>query len=365
MRNILRNTHKYLSLTFGLLWVLQALTGVLISFRGEIEDALLAGPEQPLDPARLGAAAATLAAARPAATLAYVMASEGSPNRFDVLFTDARDRTDSVRVDGAGTVLRERPYDYGYPGPGLLQTAHDFHETLFFGDRGKLFLGFSGALLLSNLLIALKLAWPGRGQAWRRVLLPGSAGPPSAKLFKWHRALGLVVVLPAIFFVACGVAQQWPTDEWLGVKSVQPDARSASGAGTVALGDVLSTALARHPGATLSIVSMPDAERPWYRVRMRQPGEWRRVFGKTAVYVDARDGSVLLDRDAATMPLNERISDAFYPLHSGEFLGYAGRVVVLATGLGLLTMAGLGVCLWWARRRQQQHSPARTKATPR
>jgi len=36
-----------------------------------------------------------------------------------------------------------------------------------------------------------------------------------------------------------------------------------------------------------------------------------------------------------------------------------------ATGLGLLTMAGLGVCLWWARRRQQQHSPARTKATPR
>jgi uncharacterized iron-regulated membrane protein len=282
------------------------------------------------------------------------MAGEGSPNRYDLLFSDRNDRMDAVHVDGRGIVLRERPYDYAYPAPGLFQTAHDFHETLFSGDRGKLFLGFSGALLLSNLLLGLTLAWPGRGQ-WRRVLLPGMAGPFTANVYKWHRALGLMIVLPAIVIVTCGIAQQWPTDEWLGVESPKPVAH-AGATGSVALGDAISTALALHPGATLAVVELPSAENAWYRIRLRQPGELRRVYGTTTVYVDAHDGSVLLDRDAFALPLNERISNAFYPIHTGEFAGFIGRLVVLLTGLGLLGMATLGACLWWTRRRARMRA---------
>lgn len=362
MRSILRTTHKYLSLTFGILWVLQALTGVLIVFRGEIEDALLAGPAQPLDAARFGAAAERLVKARGEA-LAYVMASEGSPNRYDLLFRNGSDQLQAVHVDGAGSVLRERPYDHDYPAPGLFATAHDFHETFLAGDRGKLFLGFSGALLLSNLIFGLTLAWPSRGQALRRVLLPGTSGPFNANVFKWHRALGLMIVVPAILLVSCGIAMQWPVEDWLGVDSPQPVPPDTAVSNTISadrfpLGDAITTALARHPGATLSIVTLPDQDRAWYKVRVRAPGEIRRVFGETTVFVDARDGSVLLDRDAAAMPLDERIANAFFPIHNGEFLGVAGRIVVLLVGLSLLTMATLGGCLWWTRRR------ARMRPTP-
>jgi uncharacterized iron-regulated membrane protein len=365
MRTILRTAHKYLSLTFALLWVLQALTGVLISFRGEIEDAVLAGPARPLNPAQFGTAVAEIAAGRPSESLAYVMASQGSPNRYDLLFADQDGRLRAVHVGGHGIVLRERAYDYDYPAPGLFQTAHDFHETLFSGDRGKLFLGFSGALLLSNLLLGLTLAWPARGQ-WRRVLLPGTAGPFNANVYKWHRALGLMIVLPAIVIVTCGIAQQWPTDEWLGVESPKPVAHGGA-TGKIALGDAITTALAQHPGSTLAIVEMPGAQTPWYRIRVRQPGEMRRVFGTTTVYVDAHDGRVLLDRDAFALPLNERISNAFYPIHTGEFAGLAGRVVVLLTGLGLLGMATLGACLWWTRRRARTRPglPLRTRTASR
>ena len=350
MRSFLRAAHKYLSLTFGILWVLQALTGVLITFRGEIEDGLLAGPSQPLDPARFGAAADNLAAAR-GETLSYVMASEGSPNRYDLLFRDRNDDLQALHVDGTGTVLRQRPYDHHYPAPGLFATAHDFHETFLYGDRGKLFLGFSGALLLSNLIFGLTLAWPSRGQAWRRIVLPGLSGPFNANVFKWHRALGLIVVLPAIVLVSCGIAMQWPVEDWLGVDAPTPQAHTVEGANTIALGDAIATALARHPGSTLSIVTAPGKERPWYKVRVRAPGEIRRVFGETTVFVDSHDGSVLLDRDAAAMPLNERVANAFFPIHNGEFLGLAGRILVLLVGLSLLTMATLGACLWWTRRR--------------
>jgi len=365
MRSFLRATHKYLSLTFGILWLLQVLTGVLITFRGEIEDALLAGPSQPLDPARFGAAAEKLAATR-AETLVYVMASEGSPNRYDLLFNNRNGDLQAVHVDGVGTVLRERPYDHDYPRPGWFATAHDFHETLFVGDRGKLFLGFSGALLLSNLLFGLTIAWPVRGQPWRRVLLPGLSGPFSAKVYKWHRALGLAIVVPAIVIVSCGIAQQWPVDEWLGVESPVPKPHAKEATGSIVLGGAITTALARHPDATLSLVTLPDKDQAWYKVRLRAPGELRRVFGETAVYVDAHDGSVLLDRDALIMPRNERIANAFYPIHTGEFLGLFGRLLVLIVGLSLLTMATLGACMWWTRRARARPNPSpKTQAVSR
>lgn len=358
MRSILRNTHKYLSLAVVALWALQFLTGVLISFRGEIDDALLSGPARPLDPLRFGAAVASITAAHPGMTPAYVMASEGSPNRYDVLLADADGRLLAVRTDGVGSVLRERPYDYDYPAPGLLATAHDIHETLLAGDRGKLILAVSGCLLLSNLLVALCLAWPGRNQGWRRVLAPGFSGPFAANVFKWHRALGLIVVAPAIVIVTCGAAQQLPVDDWLGVQG--PDLRAPAHAdGATTLGSAISTALARHPGSTLAIVSMPDADSPWYRIRMRDPGEIRRVYGKSVVAVDARDGAVLLDRPAGGLPLNERIANAFYPIHNGEFAGLFGRVVSLLTGVGLLAMVVLGLAMWWTRRRaRRQPRPA-------
>ena len=350
MRPIVRSTHKYLSLGLGVLWLLQALSGVLISFQGEIGDALLRGPDRPLAAGRFGAAVAALAAARPQATLTWIMAGEGSPNRYDLLFTDKDDHTRSVHVDGEGAVLRDAPRDYDYPAPGLFQTAHDFHETLFAGDRGKWFLGCSGLVLLTNLLFGLTLAWPARGQSWRRVLLPGTSGSPAAKFYKWHRALGPCLLAPASVIVACGVAQQWPVDRWLGVESVAPPVRAATSAERIPLATALATAMQRYPGAALSLVEMPGADQPWYRIRLRQVGELRRVFGQTTIFVDAHDGTVLLDRDAFRLPLNEKIANAFYPIHNGEFLGLPGRLVSLLTGLGLLAMGVLGAGLWWTRR---------------
>ncbi len=366
MRSILRNAHKYLSLTFGLLWILQAATGVILVFRGELDDAMLPGASQALAPLLFGDAVAKLVADNPTSTLTYVMASEGSRNRFDLLFTDKDEHTRTLRVDGTGSVLRERPLDYDYPAPGLFQTAHDFHESLFAGDGGKWFLGLSGALLLSNLLLGLKLAWPARGQSWRRVLLPRAAGSFSAKVYKWHRALGLMVVLPAIVIVSCGVLQEWPSDRWLGVDAPVPVSSSRAPAGTVTLGAALTAAMARYQGASLSLIQMPAGDNAFYRIRLRQPGELRRVYGTTTVYVDAHDGSVALDRNAFALPLSEKISNAFYPVHTGEFAGLAGRAIVFCVGLSLLTMAGLGAGMWWTRRvRRQPNDLLRTQAAAR
>jgi uncharacterized iron-regulated membrane protein len=147
----------------------------------------------------------------------------------------------------------------------------------------------------------------------------------------------------------------------LGLDDSAPTPHQSTRPDFIPLSAALPAALARYPGATLAIVRMPDADQPWYRVRLRQAEELRRVFGQTTVYVDAHDGTLLRDSDAFKLPLNERIVNAIYPIHSGEAFGIGGRVIVLLTGLSLLAMGVLGAGMWWTRRAARS-APKKTQS---
>lgn len=361
MSPFLRTAHKYLSLTFGLLWLLQAVTGTLLVFRGEIDDAMLAGPNQPLKPAVLAEAVTRLAAEHAPSALTILVPSEGSKNRYDLLFEAPDGRTRALRVDGEGQLVVDRPRDHDYPAPGLFQTALDFHESLFAGERGMWFMGVSGFLLLTNIIGGIWIAWPRRGQPWRRVLLPGTAGSAPVKLYKWHRALGLVFAAVTLVTVTTGVLQEYPIDDWMGVQRPEPPARESHGPFAAPFADALATAIARYPGAPIAMIEMPAVEHPWYRIRFRQDGDSRRVFGWTSVLVDAQDGRVLLDVPEAKLPLVNKIYNSFYSIHTGEFFGIGGRIVVLFVGLWLITMAVFGGALWWARRKLRTTTRQRTR----
>ena len=361
MPPFLRTAHKYLSLTFGLLWLLQAATGTLLVFRGELEDATLAGPNQPLDQAAFAAAVSRLEADRKPSTLTFILPSEGSKNRYDLLFEAPDGLTRVLRVDGEGQLVADRPRDHDYPAPGLFQTALDFHESLFSGQRGMWFMGISGLLLLTNIVGGICIAWPRPGQAWRRVLLPGTAGTAPVKLYKWHRALGLAFAAIALVTVTTGILQEYPVDHWMGVQRPDPPPREGHAPFAVPFGAALATAFARYPGAPIALIEMPAADHPWYRIGVRQHDDTRRVFGWTSVLVDAQDGRVLLDVPAADLPLRNKIYNSFYSIHTGEFFRLGGRVVVLFVGLWMLTMATFGFGLWWTRRKMRQAARQRTR----
>src|SRR3546814_1895563 len=69
------------------------------------------------------------------------------------------------------------------------------------GAWGSWIVSISGLLLCSNLLLGLIAAWPRRG-TWRTALLPIRKGPAAARLYSWHRAVGLWAVLPAFAIAA-------------------------------------------------------------------------------------------------------------------------------------------------------------------
>lgn len=350
MKPTLRKLHRWIALALGALWLSQALTGLLMVYRWELDDAPLGAPAVPLDAAALGARITAIESDPAGRTVTSLWTSGGVDGRFDLYVDDAAGDTDIVRVDGQGRVLRTRA-----SGDGFIPTAATLHQTLLAGDRGKVVVGISGVFLLVTIVMGLVLAWPARAKQWRPTLLPKNARPGAARRYAWHRAAGLWLGVPALVSIGAGVLLTFESTlaGWLGTDATPPElAEVAPPAGAaIAPAQAFATALAQFPGSDLSGVSFPSAGQPWYRIRVRQPDEWRRVYGTSVVYVAAADGRVLRTEDALQAPKATAFMSNLYPVHTGEALGGAGRVFILLVGAWLLAMLVLGVGLWLARRR--------------
>jgi uncharacterized iron-regulated membrane protein len=367
MKRQLRKVHKYLSLAVASLWLLQAVTGLLLVFHWEIDDAALAGPAHALDPAKLGRFLEQLQASHPQQSVTGVYPSGGAPGRFDVLIADRAGATDVLRVDGQGTVLRERPWNHDYLHIGWLQFATYLHQTLFLHTAGNWIIGLSGVLLLTNIGLGLSLAWARRGQ-WRLALTPPRAGPLAARIYGWHRAVGLWLAIPALLTICAGVVRAYDDPLADHFEDTRPAPTEAMAAREPARGDAsiaaaLRTALRLYPGSTLASLELPDEHAPWFTVKVNQLHDLRRISGTTTIYVSSRSGRLLADYDFRALPFRTRLWDAVYPFHTGEIGGVAGRILVSLIALWLITMIGLGVSMWLVRRRGRSSVAGRLQGT--
>jgi uncharacterized iron-regulated membrane protein len=345
----LRILHRYVSLVFAVLWLFQAITGCLIVFRWEMDDASVAGSHAPFNAAVLGARLDVLVA-QPETHVSSMWSANNAPDRFDIFHSvKGHDRT--LRVDGAGNILRDRSDDNLSDG-NIYDRLSSLHMALMLGDTGRFFLGFSGILLLSNIVVGLVLAWPRMGQWLKSLRAPKGKALP-ALLFGWHRTLGLWLAIPAFITIAAGtlLAFEDPLTALFKADVPAPVGVSASSQ-PIKPSQALAIAMQSYPGATLSGFSLADAETPWYKARLRLKGEAPRLWGKTTVFISAQDGKILSAYDARKPNTPARFMlDIIYPLHTGQIGGVIGRVVQLLIGVWLASMIGLGVSLWWTRKR--------------
>jgi uncharacterized iron-regulated membrane protein len=352
MRNALRRLHRYLGLAMLALWIVQAGTGLLMAYHWELGDALIAGRHAAPDWQAIERHLDEIAARQPGGRVRSIYPTAGAPDRFDFFVDDPSGTTEVVRTNGAGEVLASWPSEHDYARAPWIETAVVLHQSLFAGHAGRLLIGVSGLLLLTNLFLGLRLAWPA-AREWRRALRPPMRGPAAARLFGWHRAVGLWLSLPAIVVVCAGILMAFDdaVADLLQSDPPEPSLAVSTGPGLIGPARAVALALGRYPGATFSSLSLPSPGEPWYRVRVRQKGELRRVFGRTTVYVATVDGSIEVTNDALHAPWARRFVDACYPVHTGEAAGAVGRALVFATAFSVLVSALLGATLWWRRRR--------------
>jgi uncharacterized iron-regulated membrane protein len=343
--------HRWLSLAAMAFWLVQALTGLVCVFHWEIDDATISAPHRPTDLLAIDRRLTTLAPPGSGRSIASIWTSATASDRWDVDVEGlAGGASETVRIDGDGDVLRIHRDGDRIAHGGWLETIVLVHQTLLSGDTGSWIVGLSGTLLISNILMGLMLAWPRAGQ-WRRSLTPPSAGSRPARLYGWHRAVGLWAAFPALLLATTGVLSAF-SDGFARVVApapamppvAHPDGRA------IPFSRAVSIALARHPGATLSGVDFPLPADATWTIRLRAPGEPVLHYGNTTVWIDGRDGHVALDVAAQRAPAGRRLVNLIFPLHTGEAFGPPGRLAVMATGAWLASMIVIGALLWWNRR---------------
>jgi uncharacterized iron-regulated membrane protein len=338
--------HRWLSLTFAAFWLIQSITGVLIMFHWEMDDARVPGAHRPTDLVAIEHRIVELAPSGSGKHVTSLWTTAGAPDRYDLTVEDTAHDAHAIRIAGDGTVLRDL-------GPGersLMDTLVTIHQTLLAGDIGEWIVGISGIFLLSNLAIVLAFALPRTGQ-WRRTVQPRRNGARAARLYSWHRAVGLWAMLPAFCLIAAGTMLRFE-DGMTNLLGAQADlpAATISARAVVPLHVAIRAAETALPNSGLTAVSFPDPADDSYRIRLLAPGERRRAYGTSIVVVDGPSGTVRAVAPAAKASTAKAFMDGLYAFHTGEFGGLIGRLLVLTLGLWLTTMIVLGILLWNHRR---------------
>lgn len=339
--------HKWLSLAALAFWLVQAGTGLLLTFHREIGDRLIAGGAVPLNVPLLSQRVEALQ--NDAVHVRSFISTGGIRERYKVSLIDTpEDLSRDVLVDGQGRLL----HSFDKEGRTWASTLVTLHESLFAGEAGRWIVGISGLLLFSNLGLGAALALRGKTK-WHDRLVPGRFGKLKLRMFTWHRAIGLWAAVPAAIIVLAGVFSVFEDGirRFLSAPVSELAAPRAGPVGGVMLEDAISTSLHLYAQARLVAVTFPTDERPVWSVRLRQPGEGYETFGRTTVYIDSTSGKVLGTLDPMRDRFTQRMIDLFYPVHTGEVFGIAGRLLVFATGSWLVVMLGTGVLLFSSRRR--------------
>lgn len=388
LRARLRSLHLYVSLVFGILFVIAGLTGAALAWTEELDGALnpallhsrgAAGrADAAPSPDQVQAVVARLAAepgyGKPS-QLALPYAADGvyvawyrKPSRGKGSFDT--DVSRQVMLDRYSLdILGERNYgEFGLSRALLMPALFHVHRYLFAGEAGKTAIGISGLLLTLTSLLGLALWWPKHSLASLRKALAVRGAVASRQFhYSFHRSAGFFMtpVLAVLGFT--GMAMNLP--EWVrpvvgAVATLEPNAKLANGpaGGRQLLGvaAALQAAQERVPQGRLTRVSLGSAKAP-FEVRLRQPGEIRAGSGSTRVSVDAFSGQVLRLRDPLAASAGDTFFNWQFPLHTGEAFGLVGRALVSITGLAPLLFLLTGLLLWLGRR-SQRHKTSKKEA---
>ncbi|MBA3595247.1 MAG: PepSY domain-containing protein [Polaromonas sp.] len=248
----------------------------------------------------------------------------------------------------------------------LIPFLYKLHYKLHLPEKSGMWLMGGVAMLLTlNCLIAFYLAIPQKGPLWKAFGLSwnGDAGRFN---FDLHRAAGLWfwAVLLVIGFTSVylnlRVEVFTPAVELFSPVTKDPiqKARALSQPLAQPAVDwnkalVLAQAALRKEGGRETKpdgISL-DYKKGIYRIRFHSDQDIA-YYGDTRVYIDATSGENkgILRRGDGTA--GDTIMQWQYPLHSGQALGMAGRIVVFIAGLVTALLSITGIVVWLGKRKR-------------
>ena len=234
---------------------------------------------------------------------------------------------------------------------------YKLHWQLLAGETGATVMGLAGFAMLVLIVSGLVAWWPRRGHV-RNAIRWKPRASPVRRLYDIHKLLAICSVVVLFVVVPTGVMLEFPqyTRPMLSRVSplfaappmrVEPRADEA-----LPLDALVARAQSRFPDGALAWIETPgDASSP-VRVSFARPGEPSRRFPRTNVWLDPSSGAILAVRDGRSESAGDTVLNWLHALHSGEAMGFVGRLLVFLSGIAISALAVTGLWRWLLRNRR-------------
>jgi uncharacterized iron-regulated membrane protein len=158
------------------------------------------------------------------------------------------------------------------------------------------------------------------------------------------------------FFISFEEPLYWATNSPRYQRTQPPHSVAASTRGGRAnLDSVLAAADAALPGQPTVAIGLPEDEQDSYDIEKRAPDD-RSATTHGTVYVDQYSGRVLRVDDFDKIVPGYRAVRINRSLHTGDWWGLTGHIVLSLTSLMLTLMVITGVTIWWRKLESAQTS---------
>lgn len=247
--------------------------------------------------------------------------------------------------------------DLGRPWRGpFVNVAQSIHRTLALGPWSSPVLAVIALLLIVSIASGLVLWWPPRGRLRAALRLPRGQGLHPLTLGV-HNVVGVYtsVILAVLLLTGIHLVEPSWVREMINIAlptTVHPaDVRSSGGDTPIGFDRAAAIAAAHFPDGRMWMVQYPQGPRGLYRVFRPSPRDRTSILPSRQVWLDQYSGRVLYEFGPHTYTNGDQIEQLLYPLHSGEALGWPGRIAVCLAGLAPGVLLVTGVMRWWHKRR--------------
>lgn len=372
-RSFWLTVHLYIALMIGFVFVILGLTGVCNVFYVELEELGLPQMhhEANAQPRSLDDILQTVKTAHPQRQGKWALLVPGYGNEYiwarypkpeetaDEIFAPFQ-----VLVDPySGKIISEH-----FWGRTLWTLIYEVHASLLtgklsaeIGQIGFDTICFLGLFLFISVLTGLYLGWPRWGKFKKAVTIKRGASPERF-YFDLHRATGFYSSIILLIIAFTGFSFGF-------VDYIKPFVRSFSAVKQNHLKDPEVKSIVRNNASPLSIeeavaiadtvfleaklcrVETPEGEEGVYIITKRQQGEANHRWARSKVWIDQYSGQVLAVQDPNRFTAGETFLNLMWPLHNGEALGLAGRILWCVIGFTPLIFYVSGLVRWLQKRK--------------
>lgn len=402
MKIFFRNIHLWLGLASGLFVVFVCLTGTILVFEKEIEQAWHSERYfvTPTAAPRLSLAQLTGAvrAYKPKAKIEGLKIYADPTRTVEVNLAGAPGGKSGERPGGAGRMGKEgrargggsskgrggeggsgkgkgdgggpRVFVNPYTGVVLgemnprdnfFKTVEQLHRGLVAGQIGKLVMGINASIFLVILGTGLVLWWPATRKAIAARLKVKWGSSWKRLNHDFHIVLGFYASVFLFIMAITGVGMSF---DWVGqginklthspLKRPEPPVSAAppvAGAAPFAADAVLALARQQAPDAESYTLQLPKEPTGSIQVAVLRPGAITER-ATDDVYLDQYSGKVISSQPYAQKPAGQRIRGLFKPVHTGAIFGLPTKILALIISLLGATFPITGTIMWLNRTRK-------------